>query len=426
MVPHTFQVVSFGCKVNQAEGEALAERLTAMGLEEAAEGAAADLVVVNTCSVTAEAARQGRQAARRAGRAGAAVVVTGCDAHEAAADRGLGRIEGVRVAGPAKDAAIAVARDLWPELAAPPAPGAATAARPGRSRALLKVQDGCPAACAYCLVRLVRPTVRSRPPEAAAREVRRLVAAGFREVVLCGIHLGLYGADLEEQTDLAGLVDRLLAVPGLGRLRLSSLEPMEVTDALLARMAAAPERVCPHLHLPLQSGDDAVLARMNRPYTAEAFLETVIRVRAALATPAVTTDVLAGFPGETEAAFEQTLDVLRAAGVSRVHAFPFSARPGTAAAAMPDPVPRAVAKDRRARAAALGAALGRAYRASLVGRTETVAVERVAADGAAGGLAARYERVRVAGPLPPGTGRRDLVRVRLGRATEDGLEGEPR
>jgi threonylcarbamoyladenosine tRNA methylthiotransferase MtaB len=198
-----------------------------------------------------------------------------------------------------------------------------------------------------------------------------------------------------------------------------------VDDALLALVAAEPERLCPHLHLSLQSGDDAVLAAMGRPYTSGEFLRTVERVRAALDDPAVTTDVLVGFPGETEAAFARTLRVAREAGFSRMHVFPFSARPGTRAADMPGRVPRAVARERRRRAADLGEELAEAYRRRLLGRREAVAVETVRPDGSAEGLAARYLRVEVAGPLPAGAGRREIVPVRLVRAVEEGLEALP-
>ena len=302
-------------------------------------------------------------------------------------------------------------------------------------------------------MRLVRPEPRSLPVEAALEEARRLVEAGFREIVLCGIHLGLYGHKKRHQVSflqrnrpwhgqkcgflckkdtwclffggLEGLVEALLRVPGTGRLRLSSLEPMEVSPGLLSLMAAEPDRLCPHLHLPLQSGDDDVLRRMGRPYTSADYLAVLVRVRRALTLPAVTTDVLVGFPGETGAAFENTLRVLREARVARVHVFPFSRRPGTPAAAMADQVPAEVIRRRRARAAELGETLARAYRESLIGRTAEVVIERVRSDGWAEGLSERYVRVRIAPPLGTGLARRDLVAVRIQRAAGDWLEAEP-
>jgi len=463
----TFKIVSFGCKVNQAEGLALAERLRRRGLAEVAPRGPADLVVVNTCCVTAEAARQGRQQVRRAARRGAALAVTGCAAHPASGDAALRRMEGLVAVEADKDRLLTRLADTGcvPAAAGAPTPGherqrpamseasgreALTDAHAGpgaitpghersewpgkrcqapltsspppsqpRGRAMLKVQDGCPGGCAYCIVPMVRPEVRSVPPEEAVRQAKALVAEGFREIVVCGIHLGLYGADLRPGSTLPSLLARLLAVEGLGRLRLSSLSPAEVDEPLLALMAAEPDRLCPHLHLSLQSGDDAILARMGRPYTAADFLRTVERVRGTLDEPAMTTDVLVGFPGETDAAFERTLAVCREAGFARMHVFPFSARPGTRAATMPGRVPRDAARQRRRQAAELGQALADAFRRRLVGRPETVAVERLGRDGSAEGTAARYVRVRIHGPLPAGAARRGLLPVRL-----DGLEGE--
>jgi len=416
----TFEVVSFGCKVNQAEGLALAARLRAFGFVEADAGAR--IAIVNTCAVTAEAARQGRQRVRRAVRDGAAVIVTGCAAHPAAGAGALGRLDGVRLVEADKDRVVEALR---PE-------GASRTARAGqaprltttRSRAMLKVQDGCPDACAYCIVPLVRPVIRSTPPEEAVRQLEALVAEGYREIMICGIHLGLYGADLAPRTRLVDLLERMLTVRGLGRLRLSSIAPLEVTDRLLALMQAESERLCPHLHVSLQSGDDGVLARMGRPYTTSEFAGVVRRIREALPMPAITTDVLVGFPGETDRAFENTLRACREVGFSRIHAFPFSPRPGTPAAAMPDPVPRETIRARRQAVSALGAASAAAYRESLVGRAARVVLETLHPDGSAEGLSERYVRVHVRAPLPAGAARRDILPVRLLSAADDVLEAE--
>jgi len=433
----TFQVVSFGCKVNQVEGEALAARLRELGLREAASDGGAELVIVNTCAVTGEAARQCRQRIRRALRRGARVIVTGCAAHPAAEDAAIQGMPGLllvepekgRVASYLEPAAGAAGDSTYPAASAAgsdvAAAGAdvaaagADVAAAGRSRALLKIQDGCPAACAYCIVPKVRPQVRSTAPEAVIEQVRALAAAGFREFVLCGIHLGLYGADLESRINLADLLERMLSVPGLGRIRLSSIEPMEVSDRLLALMAAAPDHFCPHLHIPLQSGDDGVLERMGRPYAGADFLAVVERIRRALPRPALTTDVLVGFPGETDSAFAETLRVCREAAFSRLHVFPFSKRPGTPAAAMEPAVPRTVIHERRRRAAEVGRALADAYRTSLVGRTAQVVIEKLLPDGSAEGLSERYVRVHVGGPLPAGADRREIVPVAL-----VGIEGD--
>jgi tRNA A37 methylthiotransferase MiaB len=441
------------------------------------------VVVVNTCAVTGEAARQCRQRVRRALRAGAAVVVTGCAAHPSVhpgahpgasfappdaasrlvlepdkglvparvAELGVEQLPGVpRPACPAVRQAddsrmnapctpragspdparmnAAGASDASPGTTRPATHVAGSNSPPSRDRAILKVQDGCPARCAYCIVPLVRPTLRSLPPPDAAAALARLVVDGRREVVLCGIHLGLYGVDLPGRPTLADLVERLLDAAGGARLRLSSLEPMELDSRLLALLAAHPDRLCPHLHLPLQSGDDGVLAAMGRPYRAAEFLETVARVRAALPRAAVTTDVLVGFPGETEAAFEGTVRVCRDAAFARLHVFPFSPRPGTRAEAMTPAVARKVIRDRCARLAAEGDALAAAYRRGLVGTDADVVIETPLPDGGAEGVSERYVRVRIATPLPAGGLLRARLGVRLTAAPEgvDWMAGEVR
>jgi threonylcarbamoyladenosine tRNA methylthiotransferase MtaB len=449
------QVVSFGCKVNQVEGENLASTLRDLGWADAPYEDAADLVIVNTCTVTGEAARQSRQRVRRALRCGARVIVTGCAAHPAAEDASLRNLAGLLLVEPDKDRVARFLEECGMRSAEcrvrnEAAGKAETAPPPGRrllpaahglslavhsslrtprsaldrSRALLKIQDGCPASCAYCIVPRVRPMVRSAPPEAGLEQVANLVAAGFREIVLCGIHLGLYGADVEPPLSLADLLEQMLEVPGLGRLRLSSIEPMEVSDRLLGLMAAEPERLCPHLHIPLQSGDDGVLARMGRLYSTVDFLSVVERIRRAVPQPAITTDVLVGFPGETGEAFAETLRVCREAAFSRLHVFPFSKRPGTRAAAMKPDVPKAVIQDRRRRAAGLGESLAQAYRASLVGRTAQVVIEKMLPDGGAEGLSERYVRVRLRGPLPAGAARRSIVPVETSGIEGDALSGQ--
>ena len=430
----TFQVVSFGCKVNQVEGEALAARLRELGLREAVSDGGAELVIVNTCAVTGEAARQCRQRIRRALRRGARVIVTGCAAHPAAEDAAIQGMPGLQLVEPEKGrvasylepAAGAAGDSTYPAASAAGSDVAAAGsdvAAAGRSRALLKIQDGCRAACAYCIVPKVRPQVRSTAPEAVIEQVGALAAAGFREFVLCGIHLGRYGSDLAPRLDLADLLERMLSVPGLGRIRLSSIEPMEVSDRLLALMAAVPDQFCPHLHIPLQSGDDGVLGRMGRPYASADFLAVVERIRRALPQPALTTDVLAGFPGETDSAFAETLRVCREAAFSRLHVFPFSKRPGTPAAAMEPAVPWTVIHERCRRAAEVGRALADAYRTSLVGRTAQVVIEKLLPDGSAEGLSERYVRVHVCGPLPAGADRREIVPVALVGIEGDAISG---
>ncbi len=282
----------------------------------------------------------------------------------------------------------------------------------------MKVQEGCAAACSYCILPRVRGRPRSRPLQDAVEEARRLVTAGHPEIVLTGIHLGWYGRDLEGGPSLADLVRAVVEVPRLGRLRLSSVEALEVDGPLLEAMGHP--TVCAHLHLPLQSGDPAVLDRMSRPYGPEEFLRVVERAREALDRPAVTTDVMVGFPGETDAAFERTLAVCRRAAFSRMHVFPFSPRPGTPAADMPDRLPPPVVRERSERLRALGREMAADWAESFVGQSVRVAFERCR-DARLTGYTDRYVRIRA-------TGNRGLVgtmgRVRCTGARGTTLTGE--
>jgi len=252
----------------------------------------------------------------------------------------------------------------------------------GRKRAFLKIQDGCDAFCTYCIIPRLRPTLRSKPVDAIVTEARALVDHGHKEIILTGIFLGAYGREtaLRKRFDqgvspLARLIEALSGVAGLERLRLSSLEPGDVDEALLAAMATN-DACVPHLHLPLQSGSEAILRRMNRQYTRAEFLVMIDRIRATLDRPAISTDVIVGFPGETDRDFQQTLDVVRTARCVKVHAFPFSPRDKTAAARWQrDFVAPGVIKDRLATLTALERETSQAFRQSLVGTTERVIVE---------------------------------------------------
>jgi threonylcarbamoyladenosine tRNA methylthiotransferase MtaB len=385
-----------------------------------------NLCVVNSCAVTARAEGKSRQLTRRLRRQhpGAIVALVGCypelrraeAAAAAGADVVLGTGDRDRLAGLLRERGLPAA---GPEAAAaaPVLPGAFAGER---TRAVVKVQDGCEQRCTYCVIPYVRGPSRSRPPEEVAREVGRLVEAGFKEVVLTGIHLGAWGLDLEPPgRSLSDLVREVLDVPGLARLRLSSIEPLEVTGALVDLMASD-RRVCRHLHLPLQSGSDAVLEKMNRPYTAGEYLAVVERVRARVPLLGLTTDVMVGFPGETDEDFERTLEVVRRARFSRLHVFRFSRRPGTPAADLPGQVPTPVKKARSEELIRLGRHLGRDFRESLIGRTLEVLVERLVAPGEGEGLTDNYVRVRFRGPRARPN---EIVPVLLEEAGPDGLVG---
>src|SRR5262245_47049790 len=307
----TFRLVTLGCKVNQYETQYVKEALERSGHVEAADGEAADLCVVNTCTVTHEGDAKSRQAIRRLHQASprAAVVVMGCYATRAPDE--VRRLPGVaRVVtdkGRLAEELAPLGVTDWP---------AGISRFDGHQRAFVKVQDGCLLNCAYCIIPHVRPALRSRSVEEITDEVVRLVEAGHREVVLTGVHLGHYGLDLsrgrprERWRRLWHLLDALAALPGDFRVRLSSLEAAEARDDLIRAMARHP-RICPHLHLCLQSGSDRVLAAMKRRYTSGGLLERVARIRRALDAPALTTDVIVGFPGETEADFAATCRVVR-------------------------------------------------------------------------------------------------------------------
>ncbi len=397
-----------GCKVSQADSEAAARALAQAGFVAVDDPAQADVHVLMTCGVTAEAERKSRQLARRLARTGAPVVVGGC----AAALRPE-QFDGAAVEGAGGDGdgvAAVVARAV--ELAGDAETGStrdvgATGARPSlalagpcapRTRFTLKVQDGCDAACTYCAVRLARGRPWSLPAGDAVALVRTAVEDGCGEVVLSGIDLGSY-RDAGGH-DLAALVTRLAGLDGLRRLRLSSIEPGHLTPALL--QALAHPRVARHLHVPLQSADDGVLADMGRPYAFAAYAETVARARKALPGLAVTTDVIAGFPTEDEAAFGRTLEALHPpAGLfARAHVFAYSPRPGTAAAAL-GRLSAEVVRARVARALiAATAARDAAARATLGARAEVVLEEF--RDGLWRGYSSGYVRYYLAGEGEPG------------------------
>jgi threonylcarbamoyladenosine tRNA methylthiotransferase MtaB len=390
----TFSGQFLGCKVSQTDLAELRERLAADGLEERATGG--DVHVVNGCAVTAEAVAKTRQAIRRALADGAGhVVVTGCAARLASAQ--LGELDDrVHVlAVPSEQAPGAVA-DLLAGLGCRgPSP---TAARRDRIRAFVKVQDGCSFSCSFCVIPLVRGATRSRGLADVLADVRRRVAFGHREIVLTGVNIGLYR---DGALRLADVIRAVGAAPGVERLRLSSIEVDHLDAGVVAALAETPAAL-PHLHVPMQSGDDAVLRAMRRRAPAARYAERIAAARQAIPGLNVTADVIVGFPAEDEAAFARTLALVEATSLSRVHAFPYSPRPGTRTAG-DDPVPAAVKRDRSVRLRALADAQGRAFRRGRVGARDRVLVERVDGDGAATGYARDYTSWRLQAPgVPPG------------------------
>ncbi len=378
-MPQAFRiaVVTVGCRANQADSAVLLRGLDPGAVEIVDDFAAADLIVINTCCVTAEAERDCRRLARRAlGLApGARVVLTGCavTALPGFAARIDPRLER-RGGGPDDPRDLAAWVNGLARAAARGAPRSRPARR--RTRALLKIQNGCDHGCAYCIVPRARGAPRSLPAERALEELEHLAAEGWPEVVISGVQLGAWGVDLPGRPSLTDLLGRMADRVGQGsRLRLSSIEPWSLSDDLLDLVAGHP-RICPHLHVPLQSGDDVVLRAMNRGYRAADWLERVAAARRRIDGLGLGTDVLCGFPGENEEAFGRTLDAVSRAGVSYVHAFPFSPRPGTAAETMDGRPPREAARMRVRRARAVGDEAGRRFRALLEGSVREVVVEK--------------------------------------------------
>jgi threonylcarbamoyladenosine tRNA methylthiotransferase MtaB len=371
----TYRLATLGCKVNQYETQYAGELLEANGYREAQPGERADLCLVNTCTVTHEADAQGRQLVRRLAREnpGSALVVTGCYATRE--PETVARLPGVVKVVADKNRLADELREFGVERQP-----AGITRFDGHQRAFVKVQDGCLLNCSFCIIPRVRPVLRSRSVEEICEEVRRLIAGGYREIVLTGIHLGHYGIDLSRGKQrvqwrrLWHLLDAIGELPGEFRIRLSSLEAAEVRDDLVRAVADNP-RICPHLHPCLQSGSDRILALMKRRYRSAGFVERCSRLRRALDCPAFTTDVIVGFPGETDADFAATCRVVREVGFVKIHVFPFSPRRGTPAAGYPDTVPPSLVRERRERLAETEREQATAYARSLLGRRLGVLVE---------------------------------------------------
>ncbi len=449
----TLKTVTLGCKVNQYETQYVRQGLARLGYRDAAQGQPADLCIVNTCTVTARGDAKSRKAIRRIARQNprAKIIVMGCYATRAAEE--VAAMPGV--------AEVVTDKRQLPELLGRlglvdlPS-GISSFGR--RHRAYVKVQDGCRMECSYCIIPTVRPVLASRPVGEVLDEIRRLTDHGHAEIVLTGIHLGHYGVDLAADVsdgdgprrrqrpadrpstespptvDLAGLVGRIVELEGEFRVRLSSIEAGEIRPELIAIVAERPDRICAHLHVPMQSGSDSVLRRMRRRWPARLLIERCESIRRRLDDPALTTDVIVGFPGETEEDFAATCRVVETVGFSKIHVFPFSPRQGTAAAGMSGQVAEATKQRRAAELTDLGESLRRRYFEGLAGRRLQVLIESGATNGHGGlllGTSGRYTpveltgdqesigrlvavtagpvvqgRIRAAGATPPGCGDR--------------------
>lgn len=401
------EILTFGCRLNAFESEVIRGHVAVQD----------DVVVVNTCAVTTEAERQARAAIRRAHRArpGARIVVTGCAAQLdpgkwrdlPGVARVLGNAEKLRAESWEADAPDeAVADIMQTAFEAPPLVSEFV----GRARGFVQVQGGCDHRCTFCIIPFGRGPSRSVPAGVVIDQVRALVEGGCREVVLTGVDLTSYGPDLPGRPTLGALARRILRlVPALPRLRISSLDPSEIDEDLWALLAEE-ERLMPHLHLSLQSGSDLILKRMKRRHLGADASRTIARARALRPGIAIGADLIAGFPTETEALFDETFDFVAAHEIPYLHVFPYSERPGTPAARMP-PVPVAERRARAARLRTLGARHAAAYHARFVGASLDVLVEKPDL-----GRSAHYTPVRLDGTATPGT-------VRRARATGADAEG---
>lgn len=417
----TFAVKFLGCKVSQADAMLARARLLEAGHEEVPESEA-ELHVVNTCCITAEAESKSRRSVRRSLKdaPGRRVFVGGCAANLNAAQ--------FAAIAPEVTALRGTAEDVAGEIAAQAGPGCIDTENDSallqplsrsRTRGFVKVQDGCDCHCAYCIIPKVRGAARSRPASAVLGEVRRRVEQGQPEMVMTGISVGGY-RDPQSGLELGDLMRAVARVDGVERVRLSSVEVIHVRDSLVRALAEEP-RICPHLHVPMQSGDSAVLGAMGRSYDAPGYLRAIEALRGAVPEVNVTTDAIVGFPAEDEPAFERTIEAVQAAGITRVHTFSFSPRPGTAADPLGDPVPPEEKKRRSRALRGLSEALSRRHRAAKLGSRQQVLVDKVA-ESQASGYTRDYTRVY----LEPGAaGRGELVEAGMAQLQADGLRAAP-
>ena len=423
-------IYTLGCKVNQYETQAMEQELRRRGHTLVPFEDQADAYLINSCTVTAVSDKKSRQAVRQVRRRAPEALIALCGCYpqvspDQAAALGADLIGGTgdRVAFLDKLEALAQDKVAPAEVLLDdpfrrmdfevlPAGGLA-----GRTRAMLKVEDGCTNFCTYCIIPYARGRVRSLPLDQAAAEAARLAKEGYRELVVTGIELSGYGRDLPGRPSLAQLIEAVCrAAPGL-RVRLGSLEPRTVTEDFCRTLADLPN-LCPHFHLSMQSGCDATLKRMNRKYDSARYYESVTLLREHFDRPGITTDLIVGFPGETEEEFDQTLDFVRRCAFSAMHIFPYSRRSGTPAATLPGQVPKAEKEARARRAAAVAEELRAAWLERWVGETLTVLFEEEK-EGLWRGHAPNYTEV-----FAPGEGLHNVIKeVKITGIHRDGLKG---
>lgn len=385
---HTFRIATLGCKVNQCESQLLREQLLSLGMREVSPEESPDLCIVNTCAVTATAVGKSVRAVRRAKREcpDSLVAAIGCGVSESAQ-----RYSEADVLVPQGRKQDAVELILGKKSSLE-----GTSALHGHARAFLKIQDGCDSFCTYCIVPYLRSKPVSKPIKMIEREAADIAGNGYRELVLAGIHLGSYGGDLGDGSDLVTVVERLLEAGYFPRLRLSGVEANEVDDRLI-KLLAQDNALCPHLHIPLQSGSARVLRDMGRPYTPESYIEVVNRVRESVPNVSITTDLIAGFPTEDDSDFIATRELCRKALFSRIHAFPYSRREGTYAARRWKSLPAAILSSRSRELRILGEELADSFARLFEGERVRVVAESRGNGMLVEGCTDHYVRARVHG-----------------------------
>ncbi|MBO6303305.1 MAG: tRNA (N(6)-L-threonylcarbamoyladenosine(37)-C(2))-methylthiotransferase MtaB [Ruminiclostridium sp.] len=406
-----YAIITFGCKVSQYESSVIDNAMKAAGYEPCNDGDKPDIVIVNSCTVTENSDSKAKRAVRRAHASGAVTVLTGCYPQafrEEAAQCGADIVTGTarRVEIPALIGKFLAGCPAVPDLTLPSEyEETGNTATADKTRSFIKVEDGCDRYCSYCAIPFARGAVRSRKPESIAEEAALCAGAGHRELVLAGINLSRYGSDIG--LGLADAVKAASTPQSIVRVRLSSLEP-ELLDERTAAALAECEKLCPHFHLSLQSGCDSTLRRMNRHYDTEEYSAIVSRLRSNFPNCAITTDVIVGFPGETEEEFRESLRFVENAGFARVHVFTYSKRPGTAAARMPGQLPDEVKVRRHAEMSGAAARIYRDFLVSHTGRTEFILVQKRTSPEYAEGLTPDYAPVRVYGSRAE---RHDIIKV---------------
>ena len=420
--------LTLGCKVNQYETEAMQKLFEAVGYEVASDISEAQVVVVNTCTVTAVSSQKSRQMIRRAANKNCVLAVVGCYAQSEPEE--ILKINGVDVIIGTKDRTRVVelvetalknrgekifqvgsVEEIKDFEELPHSPQ--------RTRAFLKIEDGCNNFCSYCIIPYVRGRVRSRSIKSIRAESLALKAAGFKEIVLTGIHIGAYGRDFREKISLVDAIKTVLDAANPLRLRLGSIESAEMTDELID-LIKNDSRICNHVHLPLQAGSDEILKAMHRPYTTKNFSELTARLVEEIPEISIGTDLIVGFPGETEENFSETLKFIQAQPFSKIHVFPYSARAGTLAATLPNQIPSQIKKARASSALEISRAKVKIFSERLIGK-EVEIIAETSTGGLVDGLTKNYVRVYTADKnIPLG----ELVKVKIERLHADGVFGE--